>query len=71
MWINLWCINTLQNIHRGGIKIYNTMHSYFLFCIIKIRKFKYIYILDSHPIKILLLENLSKPIRTNSQMADC
>jgi hypothetical protein len=41
MGINLWCGNTQRNIHRGGIKIKNTMHMYFLFCMhIKIENTK-------------------------------
>ena len=54
-----------RNIHRGGIKIKNIyilcLHIFFH----AYKKIENPNILDRHPVKILPLENLSKPTRIN------
>ena len=62
---NFHGVTSPRNIHRGGIKIkyIYTMPTYFLFCIYK--KIENPKIFDRHRVKILPLENLSKPTRTN------
>ena len=63
---NFHGVTSSRNIHRGGIKIIYiyiyTMPTYFFLAYKKIENPK---ILDRHPVKILPLENLSKPTRTN------
>ena len=58
-------VTSPRNIHRGGIKIKYIyilcLHIFFL----AYKKIKNSKILDRHPVKILPLENLSKPIGTN------
>ena len=64
MLINLWCVKTHGNIHCGGIKIKNTMHTCF-FCS-AYHKIENLKILNGHHAKILPKENLSKPTGTTN-----